>query len=146
MDQIQQRMRLSPRQRHAVIQLDDHGVHDPVPLFVMDFDTWQLYQPENFFNYFADAGTVASYATFKPCWQRYQLLYPLESQVLKGIYDRLNGDKNKILNSEVLSKRFYSAYVLLSTLVDELDAYVDQDIRKHGEWNHGYVINDTIIV
>lgn len=144
MDEMHARMQLSYQQRHAVLHLDDHGVHDPVPLFVMDFETWQMYQPVNFFSYFAPEGTVAAYARFKPAWQRYSLLHSVEAQVLQGIYNRLNGNYTLILSNPELSRRYYNAYVIMSTLVDELDALVDRDLLTWGFWNHGYVINDTI--
>ncbi len=144
MDEIRQRMLLSETQRHAVIHLDDHGVRDPAPLFVMDFETWDMYQPENFFAYFADEGSVAAYARFKPVWQRYSLLYKNESRILQGIYDQLDHNHKVILNNEQLSRRFYRAYTVMSGLVDELDSLVDRDLLTHGFWNHGYVINDHI--
>jgi hypothetical protein len=146
MDQIRKRMLLSDKQRQAVIHLDDHGVHDPVPLFVMDFDTWQMYKPENFFNYFSNEGTVAAYARFKPVWQRFVLLYPLEVKILKGIYDRLDQNCEIILGNEQLSRRYHNAYVLMSSLVDELDTLVDRDLKTWTQWNHGYILNDKIIV
>jgi hypothetical protein len=145
MEEAKQRMRLSNQQRSAVIHLDDNGVADPAALFVMDFPTWQKLKPINFFNYFAPIDTVASYSRFKPVWQRYELLQPIESKVLQGIYDTLNGDSARILGSETLSRRFYNAYVEMSGLVDELDALVDRDLRSYGQWNHGYVLNDKII-
>ena len=135
---------LTPQQRHAVIHLDDHGVRDPAPLFVMDFTTWQMYKPENFFAYFAADGTVAAYARFKPAFQRYQMLNPTEVQILQGIYDRLDGNSTKILANSDLSSRYHQAYKTMSTLVDELDALVDRDLITWGFWNHGYVINDKI--
>lgn len=144
MDDLQKRMLLTPQQKHAVIHLDDHGVRDPAPLFVMDFATWQMYKPENFFAYFADEGTVAGYARFKPAWQRYVMLNPTEVKVLQGIYDRLHRNEAKILGNPDLSRRFYDAYVAISALVDELDSLVDRDLITWGFWNHGYVINDKI--
>lgn len=144
MEQVKSRMQLSHQQRHAVIHLDDHGVRDAAPLFVMDFHTWNLYRPENFFSYFAPAESVASYAQFKPVWQRYILLHPTESKVLQGIYDRLDSDINKILGNEQLSRRFYRAYEEMSGLVDELDSLVDRDLINWGRWNHGYILNDQI--
>lgn len=146
MDEVKKRMLLSPQQQSAVIHLDDNGVADPAPLFVMDFVTWQMLRPYNFFNYFADEETVAGYSRYKPVWQRYNLLYPFEAKVLQGIYSTLNGDVAKILDSEKLSKRYYDAYVLMSGLVDELDALADKDLRSYNQWNHGYVINDKIVV
>lgn len=143
MDSVESRMRLSKRQRQAVILLDDHGVADPAPLFVMDFETWQMYQPENFFNYFAPKNSVAAYAQLKPVWQRYELLNSLEAKVLQGICDKV--DIKTILHRKKLSKRFYEAYVVMSSLVDELDSLVDRDLRKGMQWNHGYVINDNIL-
>ena len=89
MEEIRDRMQLTPQQKHAVIHLDDHGVSDPAPLFVMDFSTWNMYKPENFFDYFAEPGTVAAYARFKPVWQRYEMLNPSEARVLQGIFDEL---------------------------------------------------------
>ncbi len=145
MEEVKMRMRLTASQRTAVIHLDDNGVADPASLFVMDFATWQMLKPHNFFNYFAKEGTVASYTRFKPVWQRYTLLHPLEAKVLQGIVDALDGDISRILSSPKLSKRFYDAYVIMSTLVDELDALVDREIRSYGQWNHGYVINDKIV-
>ena len=145
MEEVKQRMRLSDRQRNAVIHTDDNGVADPAPLFVMDFATWQQLYPYNFFNYFAPEGSVASYARYKPAWQRYELLYPLEVKILRGIYDSLDRDADRILGNSMLSKRYYQAYVILCTLVDELDALVDRELTTQGRWNHGYVINDTIV-
>ena len=144
MEEIRKRMLLSPQQRHAVIHLDDNGVRDPAPLYVMDFATWQMYKPENFFAYFAAEGTVASYARFKPVWQRYILLNPTEAKVLFGIYTHLHRDASRILGNVDLSRRFYNAYVEMSSLVDELDSLVDRDLITWGFWNHGYVINDKI--
>jgi len=144
MDEIKQRMLLSPKQQRAVIHLDDHGVHDPAPLFVMDFDTWLMYEPRNFFSYFAPKGTVAAYARYRPAWQRFIMLYPLEAKILQGIYDRLDNQATKILSSKKLAKRFYDAYAIMSSLVDELDTLVDKDLKSWGKWNHGYVINDHI--
>lgn len=144
MEEVRKRMLLTPQQKHAVIHLDDHGVRDPAPLFVMDFATWNMYRPENFFAYFAEADTVAAYARFKPVWQRWEMLHPTESKVLQGVYDRLDHDATKILNNIELSKRYYQAYVQMSSLVDELDSLVDRDLITLGFWNHGYVINDKI--
>ena len=144
MDEVMQRMQLTDAQKHAVIHLDDHGVRDPAPLFVMDFKTWQLYRPENFFSYFAPEGSVAAYARFKPVWQRYSMLYPLEAKVLKGVYDKLEQDWQVILDNQTLSKRYYKAYVLMSSLVDEFDSLVDRDLKNWNGWNHGYILNDRI--
>ena len=144
MEEVKKRMQLTPQQRHAVIHLDDHGVRDPAPLFVMDFSTWQMYKPDNFFAYFAEEGSVAAYARYKPVWQRYTLLYPTEARILQGIYNRLQGREDIILNNHDLSKRYYDAYVVMSTLVDELDSLVDRDLITWGYWNHGYIINDKI--
>ncbi|MCP4164886.1 MAG: hypothetical protein GY759_03200 [Chloroflexi bacterium] len=144
MDETKARMQLSPQQRRAVIHLDDHGVRDLAPLFVMDFETWQMYRPENFFDYFAPKGTVASYARFKPVWQRYSLLHTMEARVLQGIFDRLDGNYKMVLDNKDLSHRYYRAYVKMSSLVDELDSLVDRDLQSWGFWNHGYVINDKI--
>jgi hypothetical protein len=136
-------MRLSKNQRQAVILLDDHGVADPAPLFVMDFDTWQMYKAENFFNYFAPRESVAAYSQLKPAWQRYELLNSVETKVLRGIFVKL--DPAAILSNTKLSKRFYTAYVEISSLVDELDSLVDRDLRYGNQWNHGYIINDQIL-
>lgn len=144
MDEVRKRMLLSPQQKHAVIHLDDHGVRDPAPLFVMDFMTWRLYYPDNFFNYFAPEETVAAYSRFKPCWQRFLMLHPVEADILQGIYNRLNGDIDKILNNHELSARYHHAYETISGLVDEIDALVDRDLMTWGFWNHGYVLNDKI--
>lgn len=137
-------MQLTPQQKHAVIHLDDHGVHDPAPLFVMDFVAWNSYHPENFFDYFAEPGSVAAYARFKPVWQRYSMLHPTEVEVLQEVYDRLNRNVAQILGNPDISRRYYQAYVEMSSLVDELDALVDRDLITMGFWNHGYVINDRI--
>ena len=144
MDTIKQRMLLTSQQKHAVIHLDDHGVRDLAPLFVMELSTWRQYRPENFFAYFAKEGTVASYAQFKPAWQRYSLLHATEARILQGIYDRLNGNTDTILDNEALSKRYYECYVTMTSLVDELDSLVDRDLLTRGFWNHGYVMNDKI--
>ena len=144
MEEIQNRMQLTPQQKHAVIHLDDHGVHDPAPLFVMDFMTWNMYQPENFFAYFAEEGSVAAYARFKPVWQRFSLLHSNEVALLQGSYNQLGGDIKKILGTEDLSSRYHEAYKIMSGLVDELDSLVDRDLITWGFWNHGYVINDRI--
>lgn len=140
------RMLLNAQQQYAVIHLDDHGVKDPVPLYVMDFKTWQKYHPENFFAYFAPEGTVAAYARLKPAWQRYSLLYVNEAQALQTIYDSKSQDATKILRDKKLSKRFYQAYVEMSGLADELDALIDRDLIVNHRWNQGYILNDSIIV
>lgn len=145
MEKTKLRMRLSKAQKRAVIHLDDNGVADPAALFVMDFETWQMLRPYNFFSYFAMPGSVAAYAQFKPVWQRYCLLNPIEARVLQGIYDALEGDSSRIMNLPKISKRFYDSYVIMSTLVDELDALVDRELRSYNQWNHGYVINDKIV-
>lgn len=146
MEDVQRRMMLSDSQRDAVIHLDDNGVADPAPLFVMDFDTWTKIRPINFFNYFSQEGTVASFSRYKPVWQRYELLYPIESRVLMGVFKTLDSNPYVIFSSEQLSRRFYRAYVVMSGLVDEMDYLVDQGLRYRGSWNHGYVFNDILSV
>ncbi len=146
MEEVRERMRLNDSQRMAVIHTDDYGVADPAPLFVMDFASWQQLRAVNFFNYFTPDGSIASIARFKPAWQRYELLYPLESKILRGIYNALESNPVRILDNTQLSNRFYRAYVILSSLVDELDVLVDPELMSSGHWNHGYVINDTIAV
>lgn len=145
---VQQRgsMRLSSVQRHAVINQDDHGVADLAPIFVMDRETWDLYAPVLFFNYFYPDTDKRSKARQKPVWQRYELLFPVEAKILCGIVERLDGEVRKILNTPSVADRYYKAYVEMSNLVDELDAYVDRDLKPNGRWNHGYVINDEIIL
>lgn len=144
MEEIRNRMSLTPQQKHAVIHLDDHGVRDPAPLFEMDFSTWSMYRPENFFDYFAPEGSVAAYARFKPVWQRYSMLYPTETAVLQDIYNQLEGSIDRILGNEDLSRRYHQAYVRMNSLVDELDSLVDKDLITWGFWNHGYLLNDKI--
>ena len=146
MDEARKRMALSRQQDAALTEEDNHGVHTHAPLFVMDFKTWQMYRPENFFGYFADPGTVAAYTRFKPVWQRYVKLHQNEAAVLQGIYTRLEGNVDRIMDNEKLSRRYYEAYVTMSTLVDQLDKLVDRDLTYEGVWNHGYVINDRLDV
>lgn len=139
-------MQLSILQKHAVINQDDHGVADLAPIFVMDYDTWALLAPVLFFNYFYPDSDPRAKARMKPVWQRYELLFPVEAKILRGIVERLEGDVRKILITPSVAKRYYTAYVEMSNLVDELDAYVDRDLRPNGLWNHGYVLNDEILI
>lgn len=139
--------RLSPSQEFAVLHSDDHGVADPAPLYVMDFKMWRKLKPAGFLKFFENTGEFSlNYAHFKPAWQRFTLLYPVETQILKELYTALDGDSEAIFSNRKYSKRFFMAYVAVSQLVDELDVRQDEDLLISGKWNHGYVINDVIVV